>query len=234
MLTEILVWLALGAVVGFGAGVLLVWVVRQVFSRFWLVWGLMDPADDPPAIHHSKAWWLDSRLRVSSAMCGSAIAGLVAYPNGLGLELVWSCSLFCGLVLIQARIDAQTGMLPDRLTLPTLWIGLLFSLFGGWVSLEHSVAGAAAGYIVMWVLVAVFRCVTGREAIGRGDFKLSAAIGAWLGIWTLPKVWLAASLWLCLIATWDHVRGRQKFRAPRPFGPGLALGGILAMLLQVN
>jgi hypothetical protein len=113
MLPEILVWLALGAVVGFGTGVLLVSIVRQVFTRFWLVWGLMDPADEPPAIHHSKVWWFDSRLRVSSAMCGSAIAGLVAYPNGLSIELVCSCTLFCGLVLIQARIDAQTGMLPD-------------------------------------------------------------------------------------------------------------------------
>lgn len=234
MFTEILGWLALGAAAGLLTAVLLIWIVRQIFCRYWLVWGLMEPVDAPPTTGHAQACRLDGQLRMSSALCGVAIAGLSVWRNDEGVGPLWSSSIFCGLLLLQARIDAQTGMLPDRLTLPMLWLGLLFSLFGGWASLEHSVAGAATGYIVMWLLVAVFRWVTGREAIGRGDFKLSAAIGAWLGIWALPSVWLVASLWVCLTAALDHVRGRQEFRAPRPFGPGLALGGILVMLLQVN
>jgi len=234
MFTEIMCWLALGAATGLFAAVLLLWIVRQIFSRYWLVWGLMEPAEEKPTTGHAQARKLDGQLQVSSTLCGVAIAGLIVWKNPEGVGLFWSCSLFCALLLIQARIDAQTGMLPDRLTLPMLWLGLLFSLFGGWASLEHSVAGAAAGYIVMWLLVAVFRWFTGREAIGRGDFKLSAAIGAWLGIWALPSVWLAASLWLCLTAALDHVLARREFRAPRPFGPGLALGGIVVMLLQVT
>lgn len=234
MFTEILGWLALGAAAGLFAAVFLLWIVRQIFSRYWLVWGLMEPADEPPTRGHEQARRLDGQLRVSGALCGVAIVGLSVWTNSEGIGLFWPCSIFCALLLIQARIDAQTGMLPDRLTLLMLWLGLLFSLFGGWASLEHSVAGAAAGYIVMWLLVAVFRWVTGREAIGRGDFKLSAAIGAWLGIWALPSVWLAASLWLCLTAALDHVLRRQEFRAPRPFGPGLAFGGILVMLSQLN
>ncbi len=234
MFIEILCCLALGAAAGLSAAVLLISIVRQIFRRYWLVWGLMEPGDEPPKIGHALARRLDCQLRVSGAFCGVAIVGSSVWTIPEGVELFWSCSIFCALLLIQARIDAQTGMLPDRLTLPMLWLGLLFSLSGGWTSLEHSVAGAAAGYIVMWLLVTVFRWVTGREAIGRGDFKLSAAIGAWLGIWALPNVWLAASLWICLTAGLDHVRRRKEFRAPRPFGPGLALGGILVMLSQVN
>lgn len=234
MFTEILGWVALGAAAGLLASVVLIWIVRQIFCRYWLVWGLMEPSDEPPTTGHAQARRLDGQLRVSGVLCGVVVVGLGAWTNDEGIGPFWSRSIFCALLLLQARIDAQTGMLPDRLTLPMLWLGLLFTLFGGWTSLEHSVAGAAAGYIVMWLLVAVFRRATGREAIGRGDFKLSAAIGAWLGIWALPNVWFVASLWVCLVATLDHARGRQEFRAPRPFGPGLALGGILVMFSQVN
>jgi prepilin signal peptidase PulO-like enzyme (type II secretory pathway) len=234
MFTEILGWLALGAAVGLLASASLIWVVRQIFSRYWLLWGLMELEGEPPTTGHAQARRLDGQLCAAGALCGVAIVGLSTWTNHEGIELFWSYSVFCALLLLQARIDAQTGMLPDRLTLPMLWLGLLFNLFGGWATLEHSVAGAATGYIVMWLLVTVFRWSTGREAIGRGDFKLSAAIGAWLGIWALPNVWLFASLWVCLTAVLDHVRGKQAFRAPRPFGPGLAFGGILVMLSQVN
>ena len=234
MFTNILGWLALGAIAGSLLGFLLVWVVRQIFSRCWLAWGLIEPGHDFPSTHTAQAQRLDVQLLLSSALCGAAVAG----SNGLRSPVLWealgSGPLFCSLLLLQARIDAQTGFLPDRLTLGMLWLGLLFNLCGGWVSLERSVAGAATGYIVMWLLAVVFYGVTGREAMGRGDFKLSAAMGAWLGLWALPSVWLVASAWVCITAALDHVCGRQHFRAPRPFGPGLALGGILVMLSRVN
>lgn len=232
MFTEILGWLALGAVAGLLLGCSLVGVVRQIFSRCWFAWGLIAPGHGFPSTQTAQAQRLDVQLLLASAMCGAAVAGSNALRSSVLWEALWSGSLFCSLLLLQARIDAQTGLLPDRLTLGMLWLGLLFSLCGGWVSLEHSVAGAATGYIVMWLLAAVFHCVTGREAMGRGDFKLSAAMGAWLGLWSLPTVWLVASVWLGITAIWDHVCGRQHFRAPRPFGPALALGGILVMLCR--
>lgn len=224
----------LGAVAGSLAGLLLVWIVRHIFRCCWLPWGLMEPSDEPPATHDAQARRLDVQLKVEGALCGVVLLGSFESANPSVSGLLWSCSVFCALLLLQARIDAQTGMLPDRLTLFMLWLGLLFSLGGGWVSLEQSVAGAAAGYIVMWLLVTAFRVVMSREAMGRGDFKLSAAMGAWLGPWALPTIWLVASIWVCLTAALDHVSGRQNFRAPRPFGPGLAIGGILVMLSQVN
>ena len=234
MFTDILRWLALGAIAGSLLGFLLVWVVRQIFSRCWLAWGLIEPGHGFPSTHTAQAQRLDVQLLLSSAMCGAAVVGSNALRSPVLWEALWSGALFCSLLLLQARIDAQTGLLPDRLTLGMLWLGLLFSLCGGWVSLEHSVAGAATGYIVMWLLAVVFNFVTGREAMGRGDFKLSAAMGAWLGLWSLPGVWLVASVSVCITAVLDHLCGRQHFRAPRPFGPGLALGGILVMLSQVN
>ena len=234
MFTDFLSWLAAGAAVGLLLGFLLVWVVRVIFSRWWLAWGLVDPGHCVPSTHTVQTRRLDVQLLLASALCGAAMAGLTGWRSPVLWEGLWSGSLFCSLLLLQARIDAQTGLLPDRLTLGMLWLGLLFSLCGGWVSLEHAVEGAATGYIVMWLLAVVFRCVTGREAMGRGDFKLSAALGAWLGMWALPNVWLVASVWVCTTAVLDHLCGRQDFRAPRPFGPGLALGGILVMLSQVN
>jgi len=232
MFTEILGWLALGAVAGVLVGCSLVGVAWQIFSRCWFAWGLIDPGDDSPSTHTAQAQRLDVQLLLSGAICGAAIAGSHALRSPVLWEALWPGPLFCSLLLLQARIDAQTGLLPDRLTLGMLWLGLLFSLCGGWVSLEHSVAGAATGYIVMWLLAAVFHRVSGREAMGRGDFKLSAAIGAWLGPWSLPTVWLVESVWLGITAVWDHLCGRKHFRAPRPFGPGLALGGILVMLCR--
>ncbi len=234
MLTDILGWLAFGVIAGSLLGFLLVWVVRQIFSRCWLAWGLVEPGHRFPSTHSAQAQRLDLQMVLSSAMCGAAVAGSNALRSPVSWESLWSDPLFCSLLLLQARIDAQTGILPDRLTLGMLWLGLLFSWCGGWVTLERSVAGAATGYIVMWLLAVVFYFVTGREAMGRGDFKLSAAMGAWLGLWSLPSVWMVASVWVCITAVLDHLCGRQHFRAPRPFGPGLALGGILVMLSQVN
>jgi prepilin signal peptidase PulO-like enzyme (type II secretory pathway) len=225
---------AAGGAAGLFVGILLVGTVRHVFRHYWFSWGLMEASDTLPVTHDAHTRWLDASLLASCALCGAVITASVPWANPSGPELLWSRSVFCGLLVMQARIDAQTGMLPDRLTLGMLWLGLLFSLAGGWVSLEHSVSGAVAGYIVLWLLIAIFRFFTGREAMGSGDFKLSAAIAAWIGPWSLPGVWFVASVWLCAAAMFDHLLGRQDFREPRPFGPGLALGGILMMLFGLT
>src|SRR5690606_16810250 len=89
--------------------------------------------------------------------------------------------VFILVVLTLAWIDSDTGLLPDVLTLPLLWLGLLVNLNGGFVSLQDAVLGAMAGYGVLWVIYQSFLLCTGREGLGYGDFKLLAAMGAWLG-----------------------------------------------------
>ncbi|STT01440.1 Leader peptidase (Prepilin peptidase) [Klebsiella pneumoniae] len=96
-------------------------------------------------------------------------------------------------LLILARIDARTQLLPDRLTLPLLWAGLLFNLNEVYIALPDAVAGAMAGYLALWSVYWLFRLLTGKEALGYGDFKLLAALGAWCGWQVLPQVLLLAS-----------------------------------------
>lgn len=107
-----------------------------------------------------------------------------------------ACVLIAGTALL-AWIDAETGYLPDRLTLPLLWLGLLVNLDHTFSSLPLAVIGAALGYGLLWLLNHVFLLLTGRAGMGYGDFKLLAALGAWLGAAALPGILLAASYWVC-------------------------------------
>ena len=234
MFIDILVRFAGGAIAGLFAAVLLIWIVRLIFCHCWVAWGLTDTDDRLPSTITASAQRLDVQLALMTVACGAVMAALSASHGSEAYSVLLPETIFSALLLIQARIDAQTGLLPDRLTLSMLWLGVLFGLYGGWVPLEQSVLGAVTGYIVVWLLTAIFRWVTGREAMGGGDVKLSAAMGAWLGGWSLPNVWLIASIWVGLTAVMDHWIGRRHVRAPRPFGPGLAVGGILVMLWQVN
>ena len=128
-------------------------------------------------------------------------------------------------LLILARIDARTQLLPDRLTLPLLWAGLLFNLNEVYIALPDAVAGAMAGYLALWSDYWLFRLLTGKEALGYGDFKLLAALGAWCGWQVLPQVLLLASasglVWTLLQRLWT----RQSLQQPLAFGPWLALAG---------
>jgi leader peptidase (prepilin peptidase)/N-methyltransferase len=130
---------------------------------------------------------------------------------------------------VLARIDVQTRLLPDALTRPLLWAGLLFHWMGGWITLEDAVAGAAVGYGVLWLIWAAHRGFSGSDGIGFGDLKLAAAIGAWLGAGALPWALLAASLAACMVAVVGRVRGRLKRFEALAFGPYLAMGGILVL-----
>ncbi len=119
-------------------------------------------------------------------------------------------------------IDLKEQLLPDVLTLPLLWLGLLVNVAGRFASLEASVIGAATGYLFLWLVYHAFRLLTGKEGMGYGDFKLFAAAGAWVGWQVLPLLLLLASLagavtGLALIAL-----GRQGRSTPMPFGPYLA------------
>lgn len=128
-----------------------------------------------------------------------------------------------------AVIDFDTHLLPDALTLPLVWVGLLVNLGGLFVPLEHAVLGAAAGYLSLWTIHHAFRLVTGREGMGYGDFKLLAAIGAWLGWQPLPMVVLMACAAGVVFAIGGALARRRDARAPIAFGPWLAAAGLIAL-----
>jgi leader peptidase (prepilin peptidase) / N-methyltransferase len=178
---------------------------------------------------------ISARYPVVEALCG-ALSALVGWRFGFGTSA--ACALLITWFLIALTfIDLDHQLLPDSLTLPLLWLGLLASLTG-WASAAQNVpvdpfsaiAGAALGYLSLWAVYHVFRLLTGKEGMGYGDFKLLAALGAWLG-WRmlLPVVLLAAVVGavtgIGLIAARRHQRG-----VPIPFGPFLAAAGWLAMM----
>ena len=137
-------------------------------------------------------------------------------------------SSYCLIVL--ATIDIREQILPDQITLPLLWIGLGVSLFFGlWATPEESILGAALGYLSLWSVMYLFKLITGKEGMGYGDFKLNAAIGAWIGWQLIPTVILISSfagavIGLLSIAFYGHDR-----RNPFAFGPFLCIAGWVSM-----
>jgi leader peptidase (prepilin peptidase)/N-methyltransferase len=158
-----------------------------------------------------------------------ALSGLLIWRFGSGWAGLASL-VFVYLLIAMTFIDADTQLLPDDLTLPLLWIGLLLNLSGLFVPLPDAVIGAAAGYLSLWAIYWAFKLLTGKEGMGYGDFKLLAALGAWLGWKMLPIIILFSSLVGAAVGITLIVftrRGRDK---PIPFGPYLAAAGLLALL----
>lgn len=158
-----------------------------------------------------------------------ALSALLIWHFGSGWQGM-ATLVFAWLLIAMTFIDADTQMLPDDLTLPLLWLGLLVNLNGTFVPLHDAVIGAAAGYLALWSVYWLFKLATGKEGMGYGDFKLLAALGAWLGWTMLPTIILLASVvgavvGICLIVF--ARRGRDK---PIPFGPYLAAAGMIALL----
>jgi leader peptidase (prepilin peptidase)/N-methyltransferase len=127
-------------------------------------------------------------------------------------------------------IDFDTQLLPDDLTYPLLWAGLLINIDGAFVPLQEAVIGAAAGYLVLWGIYWLFKLVTGKEGMGYGDFKLLAALGAWLGWTMLPTIVLLSSVVGAVVGIGLIVFGGHKRGKPIPFGPYLAAAGLIALL----
>jgi leader peptidase (prepilin peptidase)/N-methyltransferase len=127
-------------------------------------------------------------------------------------------------------IDLDTFFLPDSITLPLLWLGLLFNINATYVSLSSAVIGAAAGYLTLWSVYWAFKWATGKEGMGYGDFKLLAAIGAWLGWTMLPLTILLSSLVGAVIGIGLIVFAGRGRSVPIPFGPYLAIAGMIALL----
>ena len=126
-------------------------------------------------------------------------------------------------------IDMREQILPDTITLPFLWLGLLVNRAGLYASLDSAVMGAAGAYVFLWLVFHVFRLITGKEGMGRGDFKLFALGGAWLGWQMLPLVLLFASLTGALYGGALIASGRQTRATPMPFGPFLCAAIWLAL-----
>ncbi len=181
-------------------------------------------------------------LRGRCRGCGSAIS--LRYPTvealtGLLFALgAWhfgaapatiGALLFSAAMVALTFIDADKQLLPDDITLPLLWCGLLFNLFGTYTDLGSAVVGAIAGYLSLWAVYWLFKLATGKEGMGYGDFKLLAAIGAWLGWQLLPAVILLSSLAGALIGIALIVLARRGRHIPMPFGPYLAIAGLLAL-----
>ena len=174
------------------------------------------------------------RYPLVEALTGLLSLGVVlhfgATPAALAaLVLLW------GLVALTV-IDLDEQLLPDQLTLPLLWLGLLVNIDGLFTDLTSAVTGAAAGYLSLWLVFQVFRLITGREGMGYGDFKLLAVFGAFLGWQMLPLVILLSSLIGAIVGIGLVVlRGRDR-QIPIPFGPYLAAAGFVALLWgeQIN
>jgi len=137
----------------------------------------------------------------------------------------------CAALLVLSWIDLQTSLLPDAITLPLVWAGLLINLNGAFVPLPLAVLGAAVGYIFLWLLFHLFRLLTGREGMGYGDFKLLAALGAWFGLAALPSLLLVASLTGVAAAGCMRLTGHAQRGQALPFGPYLALAGIVTLFV---
>ena len=126
-------------------------------------------------------------------------------------------------------IDFDTQLLPDSITLPLLWAGLLFNLGGTFADLHSAVIGAVCGYLALWSVYWAFKLTTGREGMGYGDFKLLAALGAWLGWQMLPLTILLSSVLGAVVGIALIVVAKRGRSVPIPFGPYLAAAGLLAL-----
>jgi leader peptidase (prepilin peptidase) / N-methyltransferase len=140
-----------------------------------------------------------------------------------GLLLTWA-------LVALSFIDYDHQLLPDDITLPLLWLGLCFNLQTTYVPLSSAVIGALAGYVSLWLVYQVFKLISGREGMGYGDFKLFAALGAWLGWQLLPFIILLSSLLGAIIGVGMIVFVGRDRSLPIPFGPFLCLAGFIALL----
>lgn len=203
----------------------------------------------PSCGHRIRAWenvpiasWLVLRGRCSA--CRGRISAkypLVEALAGIGAAFAaWrfgatatalGAAIFIWFTIALAFIDQETGLLPDTLTLPLLWLGLLLNLTQAFTSIQEAVIGAAAGYLSLWLVFHAYRLATGKEGMGYGDFKMNAAVGAFLGWKLLPLVILLSSLVGLAFGALQMfaARGRWDASFRFHFGPYLAIAGIVAM-----
>lgn len=211
-------------------------------------YGLVVPPSACPQCGHAIRWyenipvlsWMVLRGRCSRCqsliswrypsveVLTGALFAFAAWQWGAGADVVWVWGLLATLVAL-TFIDFDTHLLPDNLTLTLAWAGLLANLNGRFASLDEAVLGAVAGYLSLWLVYHAFRLFTGKEGMGFGDFKLLAALGAWLGWKMLLPIVLVASLAGAVVGIALILFKGQARTHPIPFGPWLALGGVVSV-----
>ena len=187
--------------------------------------------------------WLRGRCSACRAPIGARyplvelltalLSAAVAWKWGASVQTAGALLMMWALITL-AFIDLDTALLPDSLTLPLLWLGLLFNLSGHFSSLPDAVVGAMAGYLVLWLVYWLFKLATGKDGMGYGDFKLLAAIGAWLGWQMLPVTLLLSSVVGAVVGIAMIVLVKHDRRVPIPFGPYLAGGGLVALFFGAD
>jgi leader peptidase (prepilin peptidase)/N-methyltransferase len=164
--------------------------------------------------------WQYPLVELLTALACAAIAWKFGFgwPLAAGLVFTW-------MLIAAAGIDARTQLLPDQLTLPLLWLGLLLSLLPVFVTSDAAIIGAIAGYLSLWSVFWLFKFATGKEGMGYGDFKLLAALGAWMGVTSLLPIVLLSSLIGAIVGgTVLALRGQDR-STPIAFGPFIAAAG---------
>ena len=202
-----------------------------------------------PKCNHVIRWWENIPLlgylilhgRCSNCQTRISIRypAIEAFTAAVTLVIIWRLGVSSALVpalifswtlIALTFIDLDHFLLPDVITLPLLWLGLLVNLAGGFCDIHAAVIGAVAGYLSLWIVYHLYRVITGRTGFGHGDFKLLAALGAWLGWQMLPLIILLASVVGAAVGICMITAGRLNSRQPLPFGPYLAGAGLIAML----
>ena len=156
------------------------------------------------------------------------VSAVVVYHFGITIT-GFLCLIFSWTLICLTMIDYDHQLLPDDMTLPLLWLGLLANSFGLFSELSAAVWGAVIGYLLLWSLFWAFKLITGKEGMGFGDFKLLAALGAWMGWQALPMIIILSSLSGALLGSYLVLRGRDR-NQPIPFGPYLAIAGWVTLM----
>ncbi|GAA5317760.1 MAG: type IV prepilin peptidase/methyltransferase PilD [Candidatus Pelagadaptatus aseana] len=157
------------------------------------------------------------------------LSGFLAYTFGPTEQLLYTLILTWALISL-TMIDIDHQLLPDNITLPLLWLGIIANISGTFTDLESSILGAIFGYLSLWFVYWLFKLVTGKEGMGFGDFKLLAALGAWMGWQALPQIIILSSVVGAVIGIAGIlIQGRDK-NVAIPFGPYLAIAGWIALI----
>lgn len=157
------------------------------------------------------------------------LTAVVAWHFGYGMAGMAGMALTWCLIAL-SFIDFDRQLLPDDITLPLLWAGLVLNVFAVFTPLSSAVTGAAGGYVFLWLVYQLFKLVTGKEGMGYGDFKLFAALGAWLGWQNLPLIILLSSLVGAIVGVVFILFFGRDRQLPIPFGPFLCVAGWIALL----
>ena len=153
----------------------------------------------------------------------------IIFQFGLSLMAAY-CLIFTWVLIALTGIDFREQLLPDQITLPLLWLGLLANLNGTFVPLNEAVIGALAGYLSLWSVFWLFKLVTGKEGMGYGDFKLLAALGAWMGWQMLPLIIILSTFVGALVGVVGLLMSTRERQVPMAFGPFLAMAGWIALI----